>query len=201
LKIVSPDDPEPVDETRLVERILAGETEEYSHFVRAYQRRVYGMALRMLRDAGEAESVAQDAFVKAYRSLADFRGGSSFETWIVRIAVNACRDLLKRKRLVLYFHQRGAGAEGADAAIEAAPSPEPAPDRLLESREIKARLREAIEALSQRQRIVFALKHFEEKSIPEIAGLLGLDSGTVKSHLFRAAQKVRARLDDFRRSR
>ncbi|HKB71382.1 MAG TPA: sigma-70 family RNA polymerase sigma factor [Thermoanaerobaculia bacterium] len=200
MKIVSPEENEPVDENRVLERVLAGDADAYGHFVRTYQRRVYGMALRMLRDAGEAECVAQDAFVKAYRSLADFRGGSSFETWILRIAVNACRDRLKRKRLVLYFHQRRADDGGEDGPVEAAPSPDPSPDRLLESKEIKARLREAIDSLSPRQRIVFALKHLEERSIPEIADLLGLDSGTVKSHLFRAAQKVRARLGDFRRA-
>jgi RNA polymerase sigma-70 factor (ECF subfamily) len=155
----------------------------------------------MLRDAGEAENVAQDAFVKAYRSLAEFRGGSSFETWVLRIAVNACRDRLKRKRLVLYFHQRPASEEPEHDPIAAVPSPDPSPERLLESREIKAMLRRAIDGLSPRQRIVFALKHFEERSIPEIADLLDLDCGTVKSHLFRAAQKVRARLEAFRRIR
>jgi RNA polymerase sigma-70 factor (ECF subfamily) len=201
LKIVSPGDSEPADEGRLIERVLAGDADVYGYFVRTYQRRVYGMALRMLRDAGEAECVAQDAFVKAYRSLAAFRGGSSFETWVLRIAVNACRDRLKRKRLVLYFHQRRPAADFEDDPIEAVPSPEPSPDRLLEAKEIKAFLRRAIDALSPRQRVVFALKHFDGRSIPEIADLLGLDCGTVKSHLFRAAQKVRARLDGFRRPR
>jgi len=200
LKIVAPGESEPVDEGRIVERVLAGDADAYGHFVRTYQRRVYGMALRMLRDAGEAECVAQEAFVKAYRGLANFRGGSSFETWVLRIAVNACRDRLKRKRLVLYFHQRPSAGAEEDDPVEFAPSPDPSPERLLEAKEIKALLRRAIDALSPRQRIVFALKHFEERSIPEIADLLGLDSGTVKSHLFRAAQKVRARLRDFRRS-
>ncbi|HET9794931.1 MAG TPA: sigma-70 family RNA polymerase sigma factor [Thermoanaerobaculia bacterium] len=200
MKIVSPEGAEPVDESRLIERVLAGDADAYGHFVRAYQRGVYGMALRMLRDAAEAECVAQEAFVRAYRRLADFRGGATFETWVTRIAVNACRDRLKRKRLVLYFHQRPRAGENDDP-LEAVPSEEPSPERRLQSKEIKAILRQALDALSPRQRIVFALKHFEERSIPEIAELLGVDGGTVKSHLFRAAQKVRARLDGFRRSR
>ena len=198
MKIVSPEDREPIDENRQIERVLAGDADAYGHFVRTYQRSVYGMALRMLRDAGEAECVAQDAFVKAYRGLADFRRGASFETWILRIAVNACRDRLKRKRLVLYFHQRPATPEEGDP-LEAVPSGEPSPERRLQSKEIKAILRRALDALSPRQRIVFALKHFEERSIPEIADLLGIDEGSVKSHLFRGAQKVRARLDGCRR--
>jgi len=190
LKIVSPEDLPPVDEKRVIDRVLAGEADAYAHFVRAYQRNVYGMALRMLRDTAEAECVAQESFVRAYRRLAEFRGDSSFETWVTRIAVNACRDRLKRKRLVLYFHQRPA-APGGDDPIE----------RVLQSREIKSILRKALDDLSPRQRVVFALKHFEERSIREIADLLGLDEGSVKSHLFRAAQKVRSRLDGFRRSR
>jgi RNA polymerase sigma-70 factor (ECF subfamily) len=200
LKIVSPEDLPPVDEKRVIDRVLAGEADAYAHFVRAYQRNVYGMALRMLRDTAEAECVAQESFVRAYRRLAEFRGDSSFETWVTRIAVNACRDRLKRKRLVLYFHQRPA-APGGDDPIEAVPSPEPSPERVLQSREIKSILRKALDDLSPRQRVVFALKHFEERSIREIADLLGLDEGSVKSHLFRAAQKVRSRLDGFRRSR
>ncbi len=199
MKIVSPEDLPPVDERRLIERVLAGDADAYAHFVRTYQRNVYGMALRMLRDASEAECVAQDAFVRAYRRLAEFRGESTFETWVTRIAVNACRDRLKRKRLVLYFHQRPAAPDGGDP-IESVPSPEPSPERRLQSREIKSILRQALDILSPRQRIVFALKHLEERSIREIADLLGLDEGSVKSHLFRAAQKVRARLDGFRRS-
>ncbi|MDQ5871148.1 MAG: sigma-70 family RNA polymerase sigma factor, partial [Acidobacteriota bacterium] len=79
-----------------------------------------------------------------------------------------------------------------------APHSDPSPERRTHSREIRERLREAIETLSPRQKTVFTLKHFEELSIPEIAGLTGLDSGTVKSHLFRAAHKIRARLSDFR---
>lgn len=199
MKIVSPEDLPPVDERRLIERVLAGDADAYGHFVRTYQRNVYGMALRMLRDSAEAECVAQDSFVRAYRRLAEFRGDSSFETWVTRIAVNACRDRLKRRRLVFYFHQRPAAPEGGDP-IEAVPSAEPSPERRMLSREIKAVLRQALEALSPRQRIVFALKHFEERSIREIADLLGVDEGSVKSHLFRAAQKVRSRLDAFRRS-
>ena len=200
MKIVPRDEPLEVDEDRVLESVLAGDVEAFGYFVRTYQRRVYGMALRLLRDSGEAECVAQEAFVRAYRSLAEFRGGSRFETWVMRIAINACRDRLKRKRLVLYFHQRAADPEGDEDRALAIPAADPSPERLVHAREIKARLRRALDELSPRQRIVFVLKHLEERSIPEIAQLLGLDSGTVKAHLFRAATKIRARMTDFRRA-
>ena len=200
MKIVPRDEPLPVDEDRVIERVLAGDADAYGYFVRAYQRRVYATALRLLRDSGEAECVAQDAFVRAYRALAEFRGGSRFETWVTRIAINACRDRLKRKRLVLYFHQRPAETGSEPAEDVRLPASDPSPERLVHAREIKARLREALDELSPRQRIVFVLKHFEEKSTPEIAELLGLDAGTVKAHLFRASAKIRARLIDLRRT-
>jgi RNA polymerase sigma-70 factor (ECF subfamily) len=201
LKIVPRDESEPIDENRVIERVLGGDVEAYGILVRTYQRRIFGMALRLLRDSGEAECVAQEAFVKAYQALAEFRGGAAFETWITRIAINACRDRLKRKRLVVYFHQRHADEENDEDGVEdRAPSSEPSPDRMLYAKEIKSRLKLAIDELSPRQRIVFVLKHLEERSIPEIAQVLGVDSGTVKSHLFRAAGKIRRRLNDFRRT-
>ena len=198
MKVVDSSDSTPFDENRVIEQVLAGDVEAYGAFVRAYQGRIYGIALRLLRDAGEAECVAQETFLKAYRALADFRGGSAFETWLTRIAINRCRDRLKRKRVVMYFHQGPEpGPDGEDAG-EMTPSTLPGPDRLLHAKEIRRGLRAAIAGLSPRQRIVFVLKHLEERSIPEIANLLGLDSGTVKSHLFRAANKVRGKLRELR---
>ncbi len=188
-----------VDDVRAIEAVLAGDPEAFGILVRAYQGRIFGICLRLLRDRGEAECAAQDAFLKAYRALADFRGGSSFETWLTRIAVNGCRDRLKRKRHVLFFHQ-SAAPDGEDA-VDPPASPEPSAERLVLSREIRDRLTAAIGELSPKQRVVFTLKHMEQRSIPEIARLMGLDSGTVKSHLFRAAKRVRARLNEFWRSR
>lgn len=188
-----------IDAGRAIEAVLAGDPEAYAVLVRACQARVFGLCLRLLRDRGEAESAAQDAFLKAYQALADFRGGASFETWLTRIAVNGCRDRLKRKRRVLYFHQSSAPDE--ESFLEPAVSSEPSAERLVLSHEIRERLSAALGELSPKQRIAFTLKHLEERSIPEIASLMGLDSGTVKSHLFRAAGKIRARLKDFWRSR
>ena len=200
LKIATPADAAPVDENRILERVLAGDADAFAHFVRAYQKRVYGMALRLLRDPAEAECVAQESFLKAYQGLANFRWGSTFQTWIMRIAINGCRDRLKRKRLVVYFHQTAPSEPDGEDPEERVFSADPSPERLLHAKQIRARIREAIGDLSPRQQIVFVLKHMEEKSIPEIAELLRLDSGTVKSHLFRAANKVREKLRDLRRN-
>lgn len=189
-----------VDEARLIREVCAGKTDSFEYFVRKYQRRITRIAYRLLRDAGEADCAAQESFLRAYQSLKDFREGSTFETWLTRICINWCKDRLKRRRLVFYFHQ--APAEQAEEAgpRDTAAHPDPSPERRAISSEIRRRLREAMESLSPRQRTIFVLKHFEELSIPEIAELTGLDSGTIKSHLFRAAHKIRERLGDFQRT-
>ena len=129
----------PVDEGRLIREILAGRTELYEYFVRQYQKKVTRIAYRFLRDVGEADCAAQDSFVRAYQSLGSFREGSTFETWLTRICINGCKDRLKRRRLVLYFHQ-GPRRDGDDEAAgpqELAVSREPSAERRTAGREIR----------------------------------------------------------------
>jgi len=154
------------------------------------------VAYRLLRDSGEADCAAQESFLKAYQNLNDFREGSTFETWLTRICINWCKDRLKRRRLVFYFHQASPSSEEETGPHELTAHPDPSPERRAMSREIRDRLSTAMESLSPRQRTIFVLKHLEELSIPEIAGITGLDSGTIKSHLFRASRKIRERLED-----
>jgi RNA polymerase sigma-70 factor (ECF subfamily) len=188
-----------VDESRLIEEVRAGRSDAFEYFVRRYQRKITRVAYRLLRDAGEADCAAQEAFLRAYQNIGEFREGSTFETWLTRICINWCKDRLKRRRLVFYFHQAPSDSEDEQGPHEVAAHPDPSPERRAMSREIRERLRAAMEALSPRQRTIFVLKHFEELSIPEIAGMTGLDMGTIKSHLFRAAHKIRERLGDFRK--
>jgi RNA polymerase sigma-70 factor, ECF subfamily len=188
-----------VDEARLIEEIRAGNTQGFEYFVRQYQRKITRVAYRLLRDMGEADCAAQESFLRAWQNLGDFREGSTFETWLTRICINWCKDRLKRRRLVLYFHQTPDERGDEMGPRDTAPHPDASPERRALSREIRERLEVAIEALSPRQKTVFTLKHFEQLSIPEIAELTGLDAGTVKSHLFRAAHKIRERLTDLRK--
>ena len=187
------------DEARLIADIRAGNTEAFEYFVRQYQPKITRIAFRLLKDLGEADCAAQESLLRAWQSLSEFREGSTFETWLTRICINWCKDRLKRRRVVRYFHQ-GPEREEDEGPRDTAPHPAPSPERRAQSREIRDRLRSAIESLSPRQKTVFTLKHFEELSIPEIADLMGLDSGTVKSHLFRAAQKIRESLRELRRT-
>lgn len=181
-------------------RILAGETDRFDYFVRMYQKRVFRLAYTLLRDPAEADGVTQDVFVKAYRGLRDFKGDAAFETWLTRIAINAVRDTVRRRRPVVSFGDlRSDGEEdGPEIPDRLDPADGTSPERDLLSREIRRRIADALVALSPRQRTVFVMKHYEERSIAEIGAATGLDEGTIKSHLFRAARKLRERLEDLR---
>ncbi len=187
-------------ELEILERVRKGDTEAFEYFVRAYQKRIYRLTYTLLRDPAEADGVTQDVFVKAYRALPDFKAEAAFETWLTRIAINAVRDLIRRRRPVVPFSQLK--GEDDEEGPEIPPALDPAdgtsPERDLLSRDIRRRIADALVSLSPRQRAVFVMKHYEEKSIQEIGLATGLDEGTVKSHLFRAARKLRERLEDLR---
>src|SRR5215472_6054695 len=103
--MIARETPLEIDEGRLIREIRAGRSELFEHFVRRYQRKITRIAYRFLRDAGEADCAAQESFLRAYQNLDDFREGSTFETWLTRICINWCKDRLKRRRLVVFFHQ------------------------------------------------------------------------------------------------
>jgi RNA polymerase sigma-70 factor (ECF subfamily) len=160
------------------------------------QRRVFLLCYRMLRDRDEADMAAQDAFFKAHRALAK---GESIEIedhgkWITRIAVNTCLDRLRSQRWK--FWQRRPSAEEEDMALMRARSSAPDAEAGVFATEISDRLQQALAKLSERQRAVFTLKHFEERKLEEIAEILGLDVGTVKAHMARAVARLREDLRD-----
>jgi RNA polymerase sigma-70 factor (ECF subfamily) len=149
-----------VDEARLIREVRAGHGEAFEYFVRQYQPKITRVAYRLLKDLGEADCAAQESFLRAWQNLDDFREGSTFETWLTRICINWCKDRLKRRRVVLYFHQAPAESGEETGPRDTTPHGDPSPERRAYSREIRERLRDAIEALSPRQKTVFTLKHF-----------------------------------------
>jgi RNA polymerase sigma-70 factor (ECF subfamily) len=205
------DEPRPEEEARsraerlraeeaIRARVVAGDTEAFEYFVTTYQKRITRFVYTLLRDASEADCVAQDVFVKAFRALGEFKGDSAFETWLTRIAINTVRDRIRRRRPVVSFSElRGLDD---DDGPELPPAFDPAdgtsPERDLLAGDIRRRIADALVTLSPRQRAIFVMKHYEEKSIAEIGASTGLDEGTIKSHLFRAARKLRVSLEDLR---
>jgi RNA polymerase sigma-70 factor, ECF subfamily len=169
--------------------------DEFSRFVESEQRRVFLLCYRMLRDRDEADSAAQDAFLKAYKAIN--RPGPPIEEpskWITRIAVNTCLDLL-RSRKWQFWRKRPAEADER-LILESAPESAPDAERVQFSRQVRARLQEALGRLSARQRAVFSLRHDQGLSLEEIGQMLGLDVGTVKAHMSRAIAKLRQELKE-----
>jgi RNA polymerase sigma-70 factor (ECF subfamily) len=187
-------------EIELLGRVARGDADAFEHFVRTYQKRIYRLVYTLLRDPSDADSVTQDVFIKAYRAAGEFKGESTFETWLTRIAINTVRDFTRRKKPAIPFSQLGPEDEEGSPDIPRGldPGSGRSPEREMMSRDIRRRIAEALVSLSPRQRAVFVMKHYEEKTIAEIGFATGLDAGTIKSHLFRAARKLRAKLEDLR---
>jgi RNA polymerase sigma-70 factor (ECF subfamily) len=168
----------------LIARTLAGSSEAFSTLVSRYERAVYHLAFRTLRETEDAKDAAQEAWIKAYRALSSFRPGAKFATWIFTICYRVCCDrLAKRKRFT--------GEEPTDYA-----DPSAGPEKMYEAAEQSARLRAAIENLPEKYRVVITLFHLQGKQYEEIAAVLEMPLGTVKTHLFRAKDLLRAALGD-----
>jgi RNA polymerase sigma-70 factor (ECF subfamily) len=150
----------------------------------------------MLRDRDEADMAAQDAFFKAHRALdkGECLQIEDHGKWITRIAVNTCLDRLRSRRW--RFWQRRPSAEEENAALLKAKAAAPDAEAGVFAGEISERLQRALGKLSDRQRAVFTLRHFEDRRLEEIAGILGLDVGTVKAHMARAVARLREELRD-----
>lgn len=169
---------------------------DFGDWVKTEQRRIFLLCHRMLQDREEADSATQDAFLKAYKSL-QANGEASIEEpakWLTRIAVNTCLDRLRSRRW--QFWRRRPDPTDEDLILTMTATREPNAEDHLFATEIQRRLATAMNRLSDRQRAVFTLKHYEDRSLEEIGEILGLDTGTIKAHMSRAVAKLREDLED-----
>ena len=169
--------------------------------IRRYQRKVYAIAYQMsFADVEAAKDCVQEAFLQAFRSIKKFKAKSSFYTWLYRIVVNTCIDARRRRkrRSRVFSSWRFAKREEKqfNSFLEDCPDHNENinPLSALSHRQLEMDVKNALKLLSEKQRTVFQLKVFQEMSIPEIAEIMDLAEGTVKTHLFRATQMVRNRL-------
>jgi len=172
------------------------DTRDFGAWMASEQKRIFLLCRRMLQDFEDADSATQDTFLKAWQALKkqDSKELDDPGKWLTRIAVNTCLDRLRSKRW--QFWRRRPGAEDEATILELAPASEPDAEDRLFAKQIERRLNQALERLSLRQRAAFTLRHYEDRSLAEIAELLDLDVGTVKVHLFRAVEKLREELHD-----
>jgi RNA polymerase sigma-70 factor (ECF subfamily) len=172
--------------------------EEFDAIVRRHQRRVHRFLLMLLRDAEEADNLTQECFLRAYQNLGSFRGESSLESWLLRIATNLARDQGRSRKVSFWKRLLGLDGDQSTGGAELLPSGQASPERVLLARENVRAVWEVTNELSQQQRAVFLLRFVEEMELHEIASAMGLQVGSVKTHLFRAVQTVRSKLRDLR---
>ena len=170
-------------------------TAEFDDVVREYWPRVFRFMLVSLRDRNEAESLTQDCFLKAFQAWGRFRGDSSVNTWLMRIAVNQLRDHARNRRLQFWKRTKTASPDGVDA-IDFVRDSRVSPEMGALARQQVEAVWRAAASLPQQQKSVFLLRFVEDLDLLEIAAATGLKEGTVKAHLFRALQSVRARMGE-----
>lgn len=166
-----------------IKAILAGDSREFAVLVDAYKNIVFTVALRMLKNREEAEEVAQDTFVKVYKSLRKFKGDSKLSTWIYRIAYNTCLDRLKKNNKdlsnVAIDEIEGFEIKDVDNALEQ-----------IASSERSDLIKKCINKLSPKDSALLTLFYFEEKSLKELGKILKLNESSVKVGLFRARERL-----------
>jgi RNA polymerase sigma-70 factor (ECF subfamily) len=188
--ILSPAAPTTLSDEEVVERVLAGDASLFEILMRRYNQRLFRVARAILSDDTEAEDVMQEAYVRAFRELASFRGEARFSTWLTRIA---CHEALARarKRQRLVPIGEGGGGEPPEPPSETA-----GPERDLENRELHAVLQDAVEILPDPLRTVFCLREVEGLSTEQTADALGLSGENVRVRLHRAKRSLRQTLDE-----
>lgn len=184
-----------MDEFRLLELAKRGDTSAFEQLIRAYEKKVYAIAFRMLGNPQDAEDLAQEAFVRLYSSLKGFHGECALSTWIYRIITNLCIDELRRSRKEPALYSVDAPVQGTGGEMERqVPDRSPGPEEVVERAELQEAVREGILSLSPEHRAMIVLRDVNGLSYEEIGETLGLNVGTVKSRLWRARQELTRRL-------
>jgi RNA polymerase sigma-70 factor (ECF subfamily) len=187
-----------VSELELVKRCQTGQTEAFDELVTRYRTRVFAMIYNMVHNEQDAWDLAQESFVKAWKSIKRFRQHSSFYTWIYRIVMNVTIDWLRKKQV------KGTGAEfddsiqlkQVDPASRTLPKADPLPHERMQRGEIRKKIDNAIKQLSPEHRAVILMKEIEGMQYHEIAETLGCSIGTVMSRLFYARKRLQNLLRD-----
>ena len=180
----------------LVERVKGGDKAAFDLLVRKYQNKVVGLVSRYVHDSSEVYDISQEAFIKAYRALPNFRGDSAFYTWLYRIAINTAKNyLVAQSRRPPASDIDAAEAEqfeGAGDLKEYA-----TPEAQLQKDEIERVVYEAIEKMPEDLRTAITLRELEGLSYEEIAQAMGCPVGTVRSRIFRARETIQKQLEPF----
>ena len=188
-----------MDETALIKAAQAGDQDAFGQLVRAYDQSVLRLAMNLLRSPEDAQDVYQEAFLRVYRNLNNFRFDCSFHTWLYRIVTNLCLDQMRRRKVRKEEPTVIPTAEGvldrADSLAEARADGDP--QRSLYSGQLRRKIKEVLAGLTPRERMVFEMRHYQGLRLRNIGEILGTSEEAAKNCLFRANQKMRAALGEF----
>jgi RNA polymerase sigma-70 factor (ECF subfamily) len=190
-----------IDDTLLVREAQRGNRAAFEELVRHYDQAVLRLAMHLTGSEHEAQDIYQDAFLKAYKSVGNFRFECSFYTWIYRIVTNLCLDHLRKRSsrqrdLTTTLSPDGETEEVVDRMPDQRPSA--SPERNFAGRELRLMIVRALDRLSPRERMVFELKHYHGLKLRTVATILNTTEGTIKNTLFRATHKLRTQLAEVR---
>ena len=178
----SPNQIRSADDSELVELAKSGDAPAFEELVRRYRNEVFALSYHFVRQRDTAWDISQEVFIKAYRSLAWFRGEAGFKTWLMRITANQCKDHLKKRRLQT--------ASLDDRFHTDAPSSIERPDQAMEARELGAAIEQAVAGLPAKHQEAFVLREYEGLSYDEMARVMQCSPGTVMSRLHHARKKL-----------
>lgn len=185
------------EDAQLVERCQRGEAQAFNELVTKYRNKAYAMIYNMVRNEQDAWDLAQDGFLKAWKSIGRFRGQSSFYTWLYRIMTNVTIDWIRKKRIESAEEfDETLGLQGVEAGAITVAKTEALPLQKMAAAEIRVRIDAAVEKLSPEHRAVILMREMDGLEYQEIADVVGCSIGTVMSRLFYARKKLQSLLKD-----
>ncbi len=184
-----------IENKEIIDKAQKGDMFAFRALVDLYKEQAVRIAYSITGNLADAQDIAQDAFIRVYRNIGAFNFNSQFSTWLYRIVVNLCRDFLrKRNRSKLVLDDKDQ-PQSAEERFKDEKNQDPA--RNLLTKELKAKIDNAMRLLPEKQQIVFSLKYKKDMKIREIAQVMGVSESTVKMHLFRAMDKMQKKLSPY----
>ncbi len=179
------------DEQILIERSKNGDVSAFETLIEAYQKKVFNLAYRIIGNYDDASDLAQEAFIRIFKSISGFKGQSLFSTWVYRITTNVCLDEI-RKRKNKHIQSLDEDIQTDDGEMQRQiVSDDPLPDELAEREELRAAINDSLRQLKEEYRIIITLRDIRGMSYEEIAKILDCPTGTVKSRINRARQALK----------
>jgi RNA polymerase sigma-70 factor, ECF subfamily len=179
-----------ISDAECVRRVQRGETDAFETLVRRHEKTIFNLVYRMLGDTEEAAEVSQEVFLSAFRAAGQFRGDANFSTWLYRIAINHAST---RRKTLNSRQRKVVPIESADSLYD----PQPGPLEILEQQEIREKVQVALNQLEPDDAAVILLRDLQDVSYNEVAHVLDIPVGTVKSRLHRARQALKSRLKSY----